>query len=151
MRLNKPSKECLLYKYLSYLRWNGVLKVQNHIMHSQITYSYSIWQEKDWIVTRFRKLLYWKYPPEKREEENNAMINQQRYLLGLQVFWLFPNRHWHPRQHRLYSRHRYHHCELLFISSYGSQRTQCVWSSTCWFIWTIYDSSVCRWGWLRSS
>ena len=63
-------------------------------MHSQITYNHSIWQEKDWIVTRFRKSLVRKFVPEKREEANKAMKNQRRDLLGLRVCWLFPNRHW---------------------------------------------------------
>ena len=63
-------------------------------MHSQITYNRSIWQEKDWIVTRFRKFLFRKFVPEKREEANNAMTNQWRDLLGLRVWWMLPNRHW---------------------------------------------------------
>ena len=67
---------------------NWSLKVQNHLMHSQITYNHSIWQEKDGIVTRFRKTPFHTFVPEKREEANNAMTNQQRNLLGLQVWWL---------------------------------------------------------------
>ena len=63
-------------------------------MHSHIKYNCSIWQEKDWIVTRFLKFLFRKNFPEKREEANNAMTNQRRDTLGLQVCWLFSNRHW---------------------------------------------------------
>ena len=57
-------------------------------MHSQITYNRSIWQEKDRVVTGFRRFLFRKFIPEKREEANNAMKNQQRDLLGLRVCWL---------------------------------------------------------------
>ena len=57
-------------------------------MHSQITYNFSIWQEKYWIVTRSRKFLLRIFFPDKREEANNAMKNQRQYLLGLQVCWL---------------------------------------------------------------
>ena len=63
-------------------------------MHSQITYDRGIWKEKYWIVTRSRKLLFWKFVPEKREEANNSMTNQRRYLLGLKVCHLFPNWKW---------------------------------------------------------
>ena len=68
--------------------------MKNHLIHSQITYNRSIWQKTDWIVTRSRKLLFGGFVPEKREESNNTMKNQWRDLLGLWVWWLFPNRHW---------------------------------------------------------
>ena len=63
-------------------------------MHLQITYNRSIWKGKDWTVTRLGKLKCQKFVPDKREEKNNAMKKQRRDLLGLQVCWLFPNRHW---------------------------------------------------------
>ena len=63
-------------------------------MNSQITYNWSIWKEKDWLVTKFREFLFCKFVPDKREEANNTMTNQRRGLLGLRVCWLFPNRHW---------------------------------------------------------
>ena len=72
----------------------GVLKVQNHLIHSKIIYNRSIWQEKYWIVTRFRKSLFCRFVPDKREEANNAMKNKRRDLLGMRVCRLFPNRHW---------------------------------------------------------
>ena len=57
-------------------------------MHEQITYYLNIFQEKDWIVKIFRKLIFRKFVTEKREEADNAMTNQQRYLLGLRVCWI---------------------------------------------------------------
>ena len=63
-------------------------------MHSQITYNRSIWQDKDWIVTRFRTFLFRKFVPQKRGEANNTMTNQQRDLLGLRVCWMFSNQYW---------------------------------------------------------
>ena len=63
-------------------------------MHSQITYNRIILQEKYWIVARFRKFLFRKFVPEKREEANIDMKNQWRYLFGLQLCCMSPNRHW---------------------------------------------------------
>ena len=63
-------------------------------MRSQIAYNHSIWQDKYWIVKIFRKLPFRKFVPEKREEANNAMTNQQQDLLALRALWMLPNWHW---------------------------------------------------------
>ena len=73
-------------------------------MHSQIKCNCSIWKEKDWIVTRFRKFLFSKISTEKRELANNTKTNQRRDLLGLRVCWMFLHRNWRdlsfPTDHR---------------------------------------------------